>query len=255
MIRGLYSAAAGMLSAQLSEGVVANNVANTQTPGYKATASSISSFGLQGVELVGAASGGLPQAPTPLASVGSGAMVDATTLEWQEGPLSKSDNPLASAIRGAGLFAVRNGAGTRYTRSGDFHLDARGVLVTSSGLPVLGPGGRPVTVPSGTGTVTITADGTLMRAGAAVGRVGVYLPPAGSVEPVGGGLYAVRGGVAVPQVTPSLRPGFLEGPNVDVVGQMAALLQIQQTFASDVQAMQVANQTIGTALNQVGTVS
>jgi flagellar basal-body rod protein FlgF len=152
------------------------------------------------------------------------------------------------------MFAVQTAGGVRYTRAGDFHLSGSNQLVDPQGNPVLGANGRPVQVAPGAGTVHLEANGQLMRGGQPVGQVAVFLPATTQLQPVGQGLYQLAAGAPAATVLPAnLTPGFLEGANVDVTGQMAGLLQIQQVFNADASALQAANNTMRTAQNDVGT--
>lgn len=255
VIRGLYSAASGMLAAQAREGVVADNLANSQTVGYQALSTTVSTFGGKKVDLIPGAIGAvLVPAARQVGVLASGALLDATQLVFTPGPLRKSDNPLAAAIQGPGMFAVQTAAGVRYTRAGDFHLNASAQLVNAQGDPVLGKGGQPVQLPPGSGSVRLEGGGELMRAGKPVGQLAVFLPPTTQLLPVGQGLYQLAAGAgAAPALAVRLAPGFLEGANVDITAQMASLLQIQQVFAADASALQVADNTMRTAQNDVGT--
>lgn len=264
MIRGLYSAAAGMLSAQLREGVVADNLANGETPGFKAKTAALAAFAPMGVTraqpfaLTLAGVGGTQV--TPLGAVDSGAIVDVTAINWAPGEMVASDSPLAAAISGPGFFGVNTPQGTQYTRAGDFRLDATGTLVTPAAHQVLGVNGRPLQMPSGTtspGAVpSIDASGVVRVGGTVLGQIAVFQPPLGALTPTGGALYALAPGATVPAAAAgTVRAGFVERSNVDVVGQMAGLLQIEQAFSSDQRAVQTADQTANVAISQIGTVS
>lgn len=262
MIRSLYSAAAGLLSANVQEGVLADNLANAQTPGYRARAAELGTFATLAVRRVTPFSTLLGQTAVgsaPLAALAGGAVVNQTAVNWSQGTLTASGNPLAVAIDGPGFFAVSTPAGLRYTRGGDFRLSAGGVLTNPAGDPVLNAAGRPITVPGGdsTGTATIGPGGAVDIGGKTAGTVGVFAAPLPALAPAGGGLFALAAGTAAPgpQAGAVLRPGYVEGSNVDVIGQMAALLAVQQAFASDANAVQTAGTALQTAITDVGTVA
>jgi flagellar basal body rod protein FlgG len=262
MIRGLYSAASGMLSAQLGEGVVANNLANSDTAGFKAETAAFSSFAPLAVNRAQPAAFDLLGASgnrwTPIGSVSSGAIVDVTGINWSAGAVAPSQNPLAVALVGPGLFGVRTAAGLQYTRAGDFRLNRNGTLVDSSGNPVIGVNGAPIQVPGGAAASVVSVDtGGFVRAGnAVVGQIAVFRPAQAALLPSGQGAYALAAGTAAPTAaTGTVRPGFLEQSNVNVVQQMAALLQLQQAFSSDQRAVQTADKTATVAIAQVGTVA
>lgn len=261
MIRGLYSAAAGMLSSQLREGVIADNLANGGTVGYKARAATLADFGglaLQRSEPFAVTLAGVrARFAVGIGAVTSGSLVDSTAIDWRAGPLRPSNNPFAVAIAGPGFFGVKTPQGLRFTRAGDFQLNAQGDLVTPAGAPVLGTGGQPIRIPRGAaaGAATIEPTGQVRVAGAVVGRLALFRPALAALQPAGGALFALPAGTAAPTPGPGVfRPGFLEGSNVGQVGQMAALLATEQAFAADQRAVQTADHTMNLVITQVGTV-
>ena len=262
MLRGLYSAAAGLLATGLREGVVADNLANAETAGYKARRAALASFGALGVQRVQGfptmLASRLAPSTSALGTIESGALVDVTAIDWSPGNLTRSDNPLAAAIVGQGFFAVQTPQGVQFTRAGDFHLDAQGTLVDTQGHAVLGVGGRPIVAPGGesAGTPTMGDSGGVTVGGKSVGQIAIYHPALAALQPAGQGAFALAAGAPLPTPTQGvLRTGYVERANVDLIGQMAALLEIQQAFASDQRAVQTADQTMDVALSDVGTVS
>jgi flagellar basal-body rod protein FlgF len=262
MVRGLYSSAAGLLSTALREGVIADNLANSETPGYKARQAVLASFAPLQVQRWGPVTpGGGPfllalAAAVPLGVLSGGALVDETGTDWSPGPLTASSAPLAVAIDGPGFFAVRAPQGVLYTRAGEFRFDGQGVLVSAQGYPVLDPALRPIRAPgAAAGPAVVDAQGRVTVGGAPVGQLGVFMPPTASLEPAGMGMFALRQGGAAPAATAvTLRPGYAEQSNVDLVGQMAALLEAEQAFVSDQRVLQVVDQTMAAALNDVAAV-
>ncbi len=250
MIRGLYSSAAGMLASNLQVSDIANNIANAGTNGYLTVRPVLVPFAPLFLSRLQGGSA------TPLAEVSSGSAVGATVLDMSPGPWRHTGAPLAAAINGPGFFAVRTPQGVQYTRAGSFRLDAAGALVSPAGYAVLGANGVPVQVAAADrASAALSPDGAIRAGGRVVGQVGVFQTPAGALTPAGGGLYALAAGAApAPVAAARLSPGWVEGSNVDLVQQMAALLQIQQAYTSDQEAVLTANTTMGEAINQVGTV-
>jgi len=263
MLRSLYSAAAGLLSTGIQEGVVADNLANTGTTGYKARQAALATFAPLALSRVQpfaqalSAASGLGSGA--LGTVTSGALVDVTGTDWSEGTLQQSTSPLAAAIDGPGFFAVATGQGVQYTRDGDFRFNAGGQLTDPAGDVVLGANGQPLVAAGGesSGAASIDDHGLLSVGGTAVGTVGVFAPPTNALSSAGGGLFTLTPGTAAPglQAGATIRPGYLEGSNVDLIGQMASLLQIQQAFTSDQQAVQTADSTLNTGITEVGTIA
>src|SRR5260370_34163095 len=140
MIRGIYTAAAGLATAQLRLGVVSNNIANAATPGYKqdrlpdeiGKAIDLQKFATD------------PQG-RPIGTITLGPQVGVSQLDLTAGPLQETSNPLDLAIAGTGYFATQAADGTtRYTRDGGFHADADGSLRSRDGSAVLDNAGQPI---------------------------------------------------------------------------------------------------------------
>ena len=115
----------------------------------------------------------------------------ATVRDLSPGPMLTTKNPLDLALDGDGYFVVETGEGVRYTRSGQLGLNAAGELVTAAGDPVLGDAGGPLTLPSDTQTIAIGSDGTVSTPDGVVGRIDVVgFEDEQTLRRVGGGLYA-----------------------------------------------------------------
>src|SRR5437764_8548747 len=143
MIRGIYTAAAGLATAQLRLGIVSNNVANASTPGYKQD---------QLPDEVGRAIDlqryAVDSQGRPVGSITLGPKVGVSQLDLTAGPIQETSNPLDLAIAGSGFFTTQAADGTlRFTRDGGFHADLDGTLRGRDGSAVLDGNGRSVIVP------------------------------------------------------------------------------------------------------------
>ena len=131
MIQGLYTAANGMLAVEAKQSAIANNIANTSTPGYKRSEPVLSGFYTE-------FSAKLREPfhfdnnPAP----GGGVRVGEVAADLSEGALLETDNPLSMALQGPGFFVVDTPNGERYTRSGAFTVDKQGQLATQEGYAV-----------------------------------------------------------------------------------------------------------------------
>lgn len=248
MVRGLYAAAAAMLTASAREDQVSANLANLRTPGYKQIVP------VEG-PLVGLNVG--VDGSAPIGTLWAGDRLDRTTTDWSQGALRATANPLGAALAGPGFFVVQTAAGVRYTRDGAFHLTANGRLVTSAGDDVLGQGG-PIRI-AGTGATgaRIADGGAVLEDGRPVARLQVVAAAnLGAMVPVGGGLWRAGAGAGIaPIARPPVRGGMLEASNVDAVRQMVALLEVQRAYSGAEQMVQTANDTLGVAIDQVGKVA
>lgn len=138
MERGLYIAASGMLAELVRQDLIANDIANVSTPGYKPDRASQRSFA--DVMLSNTRNG------EPVGPLGLGSVIARRTTDFSPAPLRETGEPLDFAIEGEGFFAIRTPQGVRYTRNGQFQRAADGTLVDGLGNAVLGKDGAPVRV-------------------------------------------------------------------------------------------------------------
>lgn len=205
------------LSAQLAAlhqtEVIANNLANLSTTGFKGQH-------LLFAQYLSQAGDG-----TPLAYV----QELGTARDTSQGPITQTGNPLDVAIQGDGFFTVQTPLGPRYTRNGHFQLDADRQIVTSQGYPVLTDNGSPLVVPDGAGQITIGADGSVAttRQGS-VGTIGIatFAQPQ-AMLPTAGGLYTTD---QVPQAATGTRlvQGSFEGSNVEPIIEITRLIAAER---------------------------
>ena len=162
MIRGLYTAASGMLLGLRQQDVVADNMANSSTIGYKAEQASQVAFGNVLARSVGQSGGPLSQSSDRIiGSFGTGAYVDKTRTFLAQGSDRLTGAPLDAMVRGDGFFAVQMPDGIRYTRDGHLARNDANTLINSKGHSILDVNGLPITVE--TDNVRIKSDGSLYR--------------------------------------------------------------------------------------------
>ena len=228
MERGLYIAASGMLAEQVRQDQIANDLANAATPGYKADRTSQAGFGelLLANSATGATVG--PQ--------GTAVTVSAVETDFTPKPAKDTGEPLDFAIVGEGFFAVQTDRGTRYTRNGQFTADPQGRLVTAQGDPVLGRGGKPLTV-GRDGRV----DPRLLEV------VGLRNPRKDGDSLVVGTPGGTAGGQA--------RAGALETSGADAARSMVDMIASMRAFEAGQKVIQTIDETLGKAVSQVGAVS
>jgi flagellar basal-body rod protein FlgF len=216
---GYYSACAGLRAQTEALELVANNLANLSTVGYRGQQATFHSL-LAGY--AGAGSNLLNRAINDYSVLGD------TRTDLTAGNLEPTGNPLDLAMEGGGFFVVQTQAGVRYTRDGSFRVSAKNLLVSAAGDLVLGDQG-PVVVPSG--QVSISADGTLSVDGAVAGKLRVveFAPGAAPVAE-GSGLYSADGTAPQAATASYVRQGMLESSNVNAVLATVNLMSIQRHF-------------------------
>jgi flagellar basal-body rod protein FlgF len=193
--------------------VVANNVANANTTGYRAERVAF-----------GKVLANTQSQDTAYVSV-TGTGIDPTA-----GAIEHTDNPLDLAIEGDGYFAVMTPRGVRYTRAGDFQLDSEGTLINGSGHMVVARGGGSISIPPGAAAVTIGSDGSVFADGVEVGQIEIASFDAEALRREGQNLFAaVRAPIAA-SVEPRVISGALERSNVNVVRGMVDLVRVSRTY-------------------------
>lgn len=240
MLRALNTAATGMAAQQLHIDVVANNVANVNTSGFRRSRAEFQDLLYQTMRQPGGQTAGGGQLPTGL-QIGQGTRTVATSTIFEQGTMQQSGNPLDLAIEGKGFFQVQRPDGTMgYTRAGNLKSDAEGRLVTVDGYPV-----EPsIQIPTDATGITVAPDGTVSvtQPGSAqsveVGQLqlATFANPAGLLQ-TGRSLFtetAASGSaiVAAPgqEGIGTLAQGFLEGSNVEVVTEMMDLIANQRAY-------------------------
>lgn len=224
----IYIAASGAEARLRQLEMVANNLANLHTDGFKADRTSFESFfegALGGDEKTAGAAGGV------YVSTGE------TGFDASSGPIRRTDKALDVAIEGDGYFVVETDRGDRYTRAGSFRVDPDGQLVTPSGDPVLGSDG-PLEI-SGPGARILGNGDVVDRFGAVVGTLRVVaFDDEGVLAKQGDGLFVPRNGERPDDVDrPALIEGSVEASNVQPTAEMANLVVLQRAFEASLQAM------------------
>ncbi len=262
MMRALFTSATGMKSQQFLTDVIANNLANVNTTGFKKARPNFQDLLYQIIKEAGSPVLQGSQNPTGV-SVGLGVKTEATEKLFMQGSLQQTDNPLDIAIMdpsgtNGGFFQVRRQDGTiAYTRDGSFKLDRDGNIVTASGF-FLEP---QVTVPQDTLQIDISIDGVIsvLLPGQPdlqqIGQVEIvkFINP-GGLKALGGNLLAETVASGAPQVGQpgqngfgTVQQGFLEASNVQIVDEMVNLILAQRAFEVDSRAVQTSDEMLGIA--------
>jgi len=247
VINGLYSSAAGMLAQLDQQDAIANNLANSNTAGFKRTTVAFAAFI--------AGSGSAPRAEAseftsrsyPSSSsvvrggprqVALGCVIPTAFARQDQNPglLEETSLPTNLAIDGPGSFVVRTAAGETLTRAGNFRLDRSGQLVTQDGSAVLGRNG-PVRISGADWSVD--TDGNVRAGGAVIDKLRIEVPAASRS--------------ASSQTLPArVIQGRLESSNVNAVREMTAMISALRAYEANQKTIQALDQTLDKAINQLG---
>ena len=211
--------------------MVANNIANAATTGYRQQGVMFSEF--------------VRTAPGQASLSMSRAQVRETSFE--QGTLTQTNGSFDFAIEGDGFFLIESPNGERLTRAGSFSPDANGELVTPQGYRLLDAGGAPVFAPPGA-KIAVASDGTLSADGQPQGQIGVYMPsdPMALIRQ-GGVMFDSPGGVE-PAEGARMIQGFLESLNVDPILQVARMIEVQRAYEMGQSFLEAEDQRIRNAV-------
>ncbi|HYD70010.1 flagellar basal-body rod protein FlgF [Azospirillum sp.] len=232
-----YIALSRQMSLRRQLDVVANNVANMNTTGFKQQRMLFTEF-LQ-----------RPGMHEQVSMVQDRAVVrDLTT-----GGLTQTGNSLDLALTGNGYFTVDTASGRRYTRAGSFRMNDQRQVVDGGGLPVLSDNGQPITIPAGTRDITVTSDGTISTELGPVGRLNIVtFRNEQLMTEVGAGLYVSD---EEPQPAPAdtkVAQGMLEGSNVRPVVEMTTMIEVNRQYAQNQRMIDTEHERIRTAIQRLG---
>ena len=218
MDSGYYAAMTGLLARTQAIDTASANLANAQTPGYRAEREYFRSI-ILGPD---AADSQLGQAVNRFGLLGG------DRLSMAQGPLQQTGNPLDLGIEGDGFFAIQSANGIRFTRDGSFHRSQTGALVTAADEPVLSSARQPISIPPG--EVSVGTDGVVSVSGGAVASVGVFtFPPGTPLRAEGANRYVVPENLtATPSKDAIIHQGSLESANEDVVQGSLDLIMMQR---------------------------
>jgi flagellar basal-body rod protein FlgF len=214
MLQGYYSAATGMTTALQNQDVLAENLAFAPVPGYRQQGLSFESY--------------IQQPPVPVREMPRaplhGARMAVHATSFQAGPYQHTGNPLECAIQGDGFFVLEGPNGPLYTRNGQFQINAEGQLVSHSGYPVRGSSGT-FRIPSNAARINIAQDGTVAADTTQLGQLSVvsFNDPRQLVR-AGPTLFEAPAGASSQPATVTIRQGYHESSNVNVVQEMVQMI-------------------------------
>ena len=251
----IYMASSAALAYEKRLEVVANNLANVNTAGFKRDEVSFQAYLSSSPGQVPA---GQPSYPDSNAGPAFWIAYQSRT-DFTPGPLKQTGNLFDVALNGKGFFSAESPEGTVYTRRGNFTLNAEGVLVTQEGWPVQSEGGEirvegRSRVP-GQPSFGVGEDGTVRVNGRIAGRLRVDDVPAESLVKTGRGYFKTAGEGGSPLETVSIAQGFLEMSNVEAVQSMVEMIEILRGYESYQRVIRAVDEVNSKSINEVGRTS
>jgi flagellar basal-body rod protein FlgG len=260
MIRGLYTAASGMVAQQQDIDVISNNIANVNTTGFKKDRTEFQDLMYQSLNYTAGATSADTNNPTGI-DTGLGVRVAGIQKNFVQGNLQATGNTYDMAIQGNGFFQIQLPSGeTGYTRNGSFKLNNEGTLVNGLGFEVL----PQVTIPEGLINVSVSNDGFISAVDPTTGQtvdiaqleVVDFVNPAG-LAPQGNSIYLETDTSGDPIVGEagleglgSIQQGMLESSNVQLVSEMVNLITAQRGYEANSKSIQTTDGMLQT-VNQL----
>ncbi|WKC58307.1 flagellar basal-body rod protein FlgF [Borrelia sp. P9F1] len=280
MVRGIYTAASGMVAQRHRLDVIANNLANVDLAGYKGTLSVQKAFPemlirrLNDDGLYKLPKGYLETAPV-IGKIGTGVEENETYTSFEQGPLKTTGNPLDMALTGEGFFVVQTPKGERYTRNGSFTLGKEGILVTKDGYPVIGEKGY---IRLKDNNFKITDQGQIFHNGEFESDprrlVSEHENSWGNYELLdslkivrfeetrflkkqGNSLWGSTEISGPPRdielgLRPKIETGILEGSNVNAINEMVSMIEVNRAYEANQKTIQTEDSLLGKLINEIG---
>jgi flagellar basal-body rod protein FlgG len=261
MIRSLWTGTTGMDSQQLNIDVIANNLANVTTTGFKKSRADFQDLLYQTMKVPGSQSSADTQSPTGVL-IGLGVKPAAVAKVFTQGDLILTENELDVAIEGEGFLQIEIPNGTTgYTRSGALKLDSEGRLTNSDGYPLL----PAIAIPDGSRQITISESGIVSAligdesVSTELGNIELAIfTNNGGLAAIGRNLFVETNASGTPQVGEpgsdgygTLLQTYLEGSNVNIVEELASLISAQRAYEINSKTIQTSDEMMQTTNNLV----
>jgi flagellar basal-body rod protein FlgF len=275
LLRGFYTAASGMMAQQRRIEMLTNNIANANTPGYKSDQAALRAFPelllsrLDKATVPTKTPRSFPLQPT-IGSINTGVYMQELIPNFRQGDIKETGQPTDIALingtlpvdaetgkEGTLFFVVQNENGDiRYTRNGNFTLNPQGFLTTNDGWYVLDENGQRIELPST--DFTVNADGTIVANNTRIARINIaFAANPNTLVKEGNGLFRSENGVLPsalgnPNITYTLKQGFLERANVDLNRAMTEMLSAYRAFEANQKIVQAYDKSMDKAVNEIG---
>jgi flagellar basal-body rod protein FlgF len=249
---GLYLSASGVMANSYRQDVIANNLANSETVGFKRD---LALFQERRTALQ--ERGGAGYSDPLLENLSGGILATPTLVDTQQGDLEPTSNPLDVAIKGDGYFAVIDGKDKHLTRDGRFMMNNKGdlILSTEQGNRILDDKGKPIVLDTGA-PVLISSNGDITQKGVTVARIGLYdVPDHSKFTKQGGTMLIYPDPSQLRPATGTLHSGYQERSNVDPTTELAQLMDTQRQLEANANLIKYQDTMLQRLVNDVGKIS
>ena len=251
MLYGLYLSAAGVMTSSYKQDVIANNLANSETAGFKRDVPAFRQRLTEAQErrTMGSGSNAI------LEGLGGGMLSMPTGTSFEQGAIEQTGSALDVAIEGDGFFATAQGDQTRLTRDGRFSVGRDGSLILGNGQKVLDEKSHPITL-APDAPVTIGRDGSISQNNQTIAKLGLFdVNDRSTLKKLGGGMFAVSDPTGLKAGTGTLRNEFIERSNVDPTTELTELMDAQRQLEANANLIRTQDSTLQRLVNDVGKIS
>ena len=240
----LYVSLSRQMTLRKELDVVANNIANADTAGFK-------------VESLMVANDPVTPPAAPGAAPIQFSFDNGLARDFSQGALRQTGGTLDLGLRGDGFFQVQTANGTRYTRDGRFALDAQGQIVTAAGDPVLSDGGAPLSIDPTKGPPLFGPDGTVTQGKQIAGKIGVVrFASQSALQKDGGGYFEnVSNLGSQPAQDTKVEQGMVESSNVNPIAQITRLIEVSRAYEQIANIMDGKSSLYNEAVQRLGKVN
>jgi flagellar basal body rod protein FlgG len=254
MLYGLYLSATGVMTNSYRQDVIANNLANAQTVGFKKDLTMFRERATAAEEQPGLLNFTNPT----MEGIGGGTFAEPTALDTSPGVIEQTGNKTDVAIDGSGYFTVDDHGTTRLTRNGQFMIGPAGTLITANGtnLNVLDSQGNPIKLDGKLSGVTeIAKDGTISQNSIPVARLGIFdVPDPSKLKNESGTLLSYPNTNDLTASASAVRGEYVEDANVDPATELTALMETQRQLEANANMIHYQDSTLDKLVNTVGKV-
>jgi flagellar basal-body rod protein FlgF len=251
MVYGLWQSAAGLQVQEYRQAIIANNLANAETPGFKADRIAFQE------RLNAATARGDLRARNPVLDAMTGGLFETQVYtNFAQGNIIPTTNPLDLAINGDGFLAVQTKDGPRYTRDGRLAMAVDGTLIhAASGRPVLSSEGQPITVdPASQTAISIDSSGRVSQGDRVAGTLAlVDFADRGQLEKTGQTLFAANGQKSI-EAGGSIKQAAYEASSVEPVAALVDLISASRAYEANARLVSLQDESLGRVVNELGRV-
>jgi flagellar basal-body rod protein FlgF len=240
----MYVALSRQMTLRREMDIIANNIANSDTTGFKVESAMVRTDASDKARMV--------DGPKTLKFV----LDDGVIRDFTQGALNKTGGAFDLAVEGQGFFKVQTAAGERYTRDGRFTISAEGKLTTQAGDPVLGESGE-IVVNAEDGAVTISPDGVVSQKGEAIGKLGVVtFEDLSALSKDGNNLLRNTSNIQPePATAARVRQGMLESSNVNSIRQITRMIEVSRAYESMARTIEGSSELSRRSVERLGRVA